>query len=109
MKRRDLGVDPEHRRYRRAYPRFPGVNACVDLLGRPNVHGAYQDSVLADLEQHVAAAGTSELAAVFRSQTDEFVRAMILEIIAEHPAPSDLPLFVEALHGTEELLWCGAV
>lgn len=99
MKRRDLGVDPEYHRYRRAYPKFPGVKVCLDLLRRRNVHGAYLDGVMFDLAEHVADAGTAELVEAFRAETDGHVQGLILSILAETAAPADLPLFVETLAG----------
>jgi hypothetical protein len=83
MKRKNLGVDPEYHRYRRSYPKFPGVKVCVDLLRRRNVHGAYLDGVMGDLAEHVADAGTTELVETYRAETDDVVQGLILSILAE--------------------------
>src|SRR5262249_6575401 len=110
MKRSDWGVDPEYHRYRRSYPKFPGVQGCVDLLRRPDVHGAYLHGVMMDLAEHVAAAGTAELVAAYRVETDDRGQGLILSILAETAAPADLPLFAETLAGAnaDHRLW-GAV
>ena len=107
MKRKDLGVDPEYHRYRRSYPKFPGVGVCVDLLHRRNVHGAYLDGVMMDLAEHVSALGTAELVEAYRAETDDHVQGLILSILAETAAPTDLALFVEALAGVnaDHRLW----
>jgi len=99
MKRKDLGVDPEYHRYRRSYPKFPGVKVCVDLLRRRNVNGAYLDGVMFDLAEHVAGAGTGELVEVFRAESDDRVQGLILSILAETASPADLALFIETLAG----------
>jgi hypothetical protein len=92
-------------RYRKKYPKFPGVKVCVELLERPGTRGDYLESVLGDLADHVKVAGTADVVAAFRTATDERIRAMLLEIVAQKPAPDDLSVLVDALTGAEWMLW----
>jgi len=94
-----IGVDPEYQRYRRAHPKFPGIDKCVELLCRPNVQGAYFDGVMGDLEEHAAA---EELVAALSTETDQGVRALLLSVIAESPLEVALPILVEALLDLDE-------
>src|SRR5262245_39245486 len=95
------GIDPEYKRYRRSYPKFPGVSTCVELLRRPNVKGAYLDGVMGDLQQN-AGENIDDLLAAFRSETDSRVRTLLLSVIAETRSQAALPIFAEILLGDDE-------
>lgn len=100
---KQTGVDPEYKRYRRSYPKFPGVSPCVELLKRPNVKGAYLDSVIWDMQEH-ASANIESLLAAFRAETDSRGRALLLYVIAEARSQAALPIFAEILLGDDEEL-----
>jgi HEAT repeat protein len=95
------GADPEYQRYRRTYPKFPGVNACVELLRRRNVQGAYLDGVMGDLNEH-ATANVDELLVAFGAEPEARVRALLLSVIAEAAAPAAFPTFAQVLFGDDE-------
>jgi HEAT repeat protein len=99
--------DPVWRRYRRNYPKFPGVGKCVDLLRQPNVNGAYQDAVLHDLQEN-APEYFDELFAIFVTEKAGMVRNIILAIFADMPAPKAFQVFVDTLTGPDEDLRCWA-
>jgi hypothetical protein len=50
--RRQRSIDPEAVRFYALYPRFPGVETCVELLCRLNVQGTWVECIDAQLEEH---------------------------------------------------------
>jgi hypothetical protein len=42
--KRPAHLDPGYERYRLSYPKFPGVQTCVDLVSRPSVRGSCLDA-----------------------------------------------------------------
>jgi hypothetical protein len=96
------GLDPELRRWRRDYPTFPGVAACVALLRRPNVRGSRVDIICAELAAH-SAAGLDELVAEFRRpENDARVRALVVAAIAEGGSPDAVPFLRDVLTDPDE-------
>jgi hypothetical protein len=51
---RRMDFDPNFRRWRRKYPRFPGVAECVRLLSSRNLRGAWVDIIANELTIHAA-------------------------------------------------------
>jgi len=95
-----MAMDPEYDRWKRKYPRFPGVAKCVDLLRSRNVHGSWVDIICQELQDHVAES-VSELLTAFRAEPNGVVRLILLGIIAEARLPEALPLLTEYLHSTD--------
>jgi hypothetical protein len=87
-------IDPEHRRWGRKYPRFPGVAECVRLLRAGNVRGAWVDIIVHELTVH-AAECLQEMVEVFRSDENERVRVLVLTAIAEARIPPALSFLAE--------------
>jgi hypothetical protein len=103
MPKHNPSLDPEYRRYRRVYPRFPGVPICLALLRRPNVPGGYWEAVFHDLAQH-APEVVDELIAACHDDANADIRWAILEILGALPAPQALPLFAAYLTAEDESL-----
>jgi hypothetical protein len=95
--------DPTYARWKRQYPRFPGVAKCVELLGRRNVRGEMVEIICGELQENATAHAT-ELIAAFRAEKDARVRHILLGIICEAKLPEALPVFVEHLRSEDESL-----
>ncbi len=98
-----MAIDPEYQRYKRNYPSFPGVQACVDLLHQSNVQGAYLDALVADLEAH-AVEHSDELIAAFQTKADMRVQSLLLAALAQARTHDAFRIFVEHLTGPDENL-----
>jgi hypothetical protein len=103
MKIDPADIDPGYTRWKRKYPRFPGVGKCVELLRRRNVQGGFLDAVCGALQAN-AAAHAQELIEAFRSEPDERVRWILLGIIAEARLPEALPVLRESLRSADAML-----
>jgi hypothetical protein len=101
-------MDPGYTRWKRKYPKFPGVAECVDLLRRRNVKGGFLEAICGALQENTAA-HAHELVVAFRSEADERVRCILLGIIAEARLPEALPALVESLRSPDESLRFWAV
>ena len=75
-------IDPEYQRYRRKYPRFPGVAETVRVLKLGGTRGGYLDVVLLDLREHASDVLT-ELTDAVDEESDQRVRALIIGELAE--------------------------
>jgi hypothetical protein len=95
--------DPDYTRWKRKYPKFPGVAKCVELLGRGNVQGGLLEIVLGELQDH-AATHAAELIATFQAQKSTRVRCLLLMTFCDAKLPEAMPLFVEHLRSEEESL-----
>jgi hypothetical protein len=95
--------DPVFTRWKRQYPKFPGVAKCIELLGRRNVQGGLVDIICAELQKN-AGARAAELIAAFRDENNVRVRRILLGVICEARLPDALPLFLEHLHSDDESL-----
>jgi hypothetical protein len=95
--------DPEYTRWKRKYPKFPGVAKCVEMLERGNVWGGRLEVLLGELRDN-AAAHAAELIAAFQAQKSERVRLLLLMTFCDVKLHEALPLFVEHLRSDEESL-----
>ena len=102
-KNRNVGEDPVYVRWKRQYPKFPGVATCVELLSRGNVWGYVVDIICNELKEN-AFTHADELIAAFRSQQDERVRVILLMVMCDAKLPEALQLFVEHLRSENESL-----
>jgi len=82
MSSKKAPVDPEYQRFKRNYPKFPGVHECIALLHNGNVKGAYLEAVLGELETH-AAEHIDEIVSAFRVEESERARILLLGLLAE--------------------------
>jgi hypothetical protein len=98
-----LFTDPEYIRWKRKYPKFPGVAVCVELIGRRNVWGGRLEVVLRELQEHAREHG-AELIDAFRAEKDAWVRCILLMILADQKVPEALPVFIEHLQSDDESL-----
>jgi len=93
-------IDPEEERWRKTYPKFPGVAKCVELLRSPNVFGTWTDIISEELVAH-APQIAQELFAAFHDEPDAWVKMILLSVIAEARLPEAMPILLEHL-GSED-------
>jgi HEAT repeat protein len=103
MSKHNPFIDPEYQRYRRAYPSFPGVQSCLELLRRPNVKGGYWDVIFHDLQDH-APNVLDELIVACRDEANAPIRWMLLEILGSVNTPQTFSIFAEYLASEDETL-----
>jgi hypothetical protein len=70
-------VDPEHQRWGRTYPRFPGVAECVRLINFGKARGTWADIIVDELSGN-AKECLSELIAAYRDNPTGGVRLFIM-------------------------------
>lgn len=82
--------------------RFPGYRRCLAMMRRrdPLIQEAGFQLLLPHAAEHVRA-----LIGEFRRERDSGLRCWLLELVAEAAAPEAFPLFAEALHGDDDMLW----
>ncbi|HVS40190.1 MAG TPA: HEAT repeat domain-containing protein [Gemmataceae bacterium] len=95
--------DPSYTRWKRQYPKFPGVAKCVELLGRRNVQGGLVDVICGELLEN-ASHHAAELIGAFRVEMDDRVRRILLVVICEAKLPEATPVFVEYIRSEDESL-----
>ncbi len=95
--------DPDYTRWKRKYPKFPGVAKCVEMLGRRNVQGSLLEIVLGELQDN-AAAHAEELIVAFQAQKNQQVRLLLLMTFCDAKLKEAMPLFVEHLRSDDESL-----
>ena len=89
-------IDPEIERWNRAYPKFPAVQKCVELLKNGNLQGTWID-IIADGLTTQASDHLEALIAIYRAESDEWVRGILLSAIVEAQLMQALPFLVEIL------------
>jgi hypothetical protein len=83
MPRRDgCAVDPDEQRYRRNYPRFPGVAETVQLLKLGGTRGGYLEAVLGDLREH-APEVLDDVTNAVDEEVDQRIRTLLVAELAE--------------------------
>lgn len=88
--------DPAYRRWRRKYPRFPGVAECLRLVKTRKALGTWADFIAAELAEN-AAAHLLELIAAFRSEPSEDVRLYIMMALDLARPPEAAAFLAEVL------------
>lgn len=96
-------VDPEMARFYEVYPRFPGVQLLLTLLRSGKAKGTWLDILCGELGEH-AAETADELIAACQSETEEWVQAILLSVIAETGLPEFTALLTENLSADSESL-----
>lgn len=94
-------LDPDHERYLRKYPRFPGVTETVRLLKLGGTRGGYLDAVLGDLREH-APQVLDDLTLAVGQETDERVRTLLVAELAETGDQRLVGFFVRLLSDGNE-------
>lgn len=94
-------LDPEYVRWRKRYPRFPGVAECFRVLHRHNVHGAWLDIIEYELVDH-ATECLQELIDAYRSEDSDCYRRYALWAIANTRLPAAIPFLAEVAKGPND-------
>jgi hypothetical protein len=94
-------IDPEIERWEKKYPRFPGVQKCVELLGSSNVKGTWIEIICVELEVFSRKDPTELIDAIYASD-DQRVRFILLNIL-ENSAPEEaVPILGEMIYSGDE-------
>src|SRR6516225_1812869 len=95
--------DPEYRRFRKKYPRFPGVAECVSLIKNRKARGAWADFVFFELSENVPSCWP-ELIQAFRSEANGDVRLYIMMALEDAKIPETVTFLGEVLRDGDERL-----
>ena len=97
--------DPEYQRWRRKYPRFPGVAKCVELLRSTNVRGAWVDIICFELENH-ASDNAADLIAATRLEVERNsqVGRILLHVLADSKLLEAYDFFAELINSPDETI-----
>jgi hypothetical protein len=101
-KLRDI-PDPEYRRFRRKYPRFPGVAECARLIKDGKARGVWADFIFGELAENAPDCWL-ELLETFRNEPHRDVRLYIMMALEEASLPQTVPFLAEVLQGEDERL-----
>jgi hypothetical protein len=97
MKKTDIyreHPDPEHRRWGRKYPKFPGVAECVRLLRSRKARGVWIDIIHYELTKN-ANLCLNDLVGAFQTETNEWVKLIVLFAICDARLSEAIPFLTE--------------
>lgn len=89
-------IDPEHQRWGRAYPRFPGVAECARLIRDGKARGTWADIIAYELAEH-AALCLPELIQTFRTDPNKDVQLYVMMALDIARLPESVPFLAEVL------------
>ena len=89
-------IDPEHQRWGRIYPRFPGVAECARLIRDGKARGTWADIIAYELAEH-ASECLGELVETFRTDPSETVRLYVMMALDIARLPESVPFLAEVL------------
>lgn len=87
-------VDPEYLRWKRKYPRFPGVAECARLIRIGKVRRAWADIIAHELAEN-ATGSLAELIDVFRNDPSDDVRLYVMMALDTARVPESIPFLAE--------------
>lgn len=90
-------IDPEHQRWGRAYPRFPGVAECARLIRDDKARGSWADIIAQELAEN-ASECLAELIETFRTDPSESVRLYVMMALDIALLPESVPFLAQVLH-----------
>ncbi|HMF12247.1 MAG TPA: hypothetical protein VKE94_08070, partial [Gemmataceae bacterium] len=88
--------DPEHQRWGRTYPRFPGVAECARLIRDGRARGSWADIIAYELAEN-AGECLAELVETFRTDPSESVRLYVMMAFDIARLPESVPFLAEVL------------
>ena len=90
-------IDPEVRRWRRKYPRFPGVAECARLIRARKDRGVWADIIAYELAEN-ASRCLQELIDTFRTdRSQKGVRLYVMMALEMAKLPESVPFLLEVL------------
>jgi hypothetical protein len=89
-------VDPEHQRWGRTYPRFPGVAECARLIRDGKAQGSWADIIIQELAEN-ASECLPELIKSFRTDRSEKVHLYVMMALDIARLPESVPFLAEVL------------
>ena len=95
-------VDPEHRRWGRKYPRFPGIAECVRLIRARKARGAWAEIIAYELAEN-ASSCLPELIDAFRNDSKRDVRLYVMMALETARLPEAVPFLEEVLRAGDEV------
>jgi hypothetical protein len=90
--------DPEYLRWRRKYPRFPGVEECARLIRAGKARGLWADIIAFELAGN-ANNCLPALIDTFRNDPSEHVRLYVMMALDIAVLPASVPFLAEVLSG----------
>jgi hypothetical protein len=98
-------VDPEHQRWGRTYPQFPGVAECVRLINSGKARGTWADIIVEELSGN-AKQCLSELIAAYRENPTGGVRLFIMMALdSDTPEKEAIPFLKDVIReGDRQLI-----
>ena len=95
-------IDPEHQRWGRTYPRFPGVGECARLIRDGKARGTWADIIAYELAENASECLT-ELVETFRTDQSETVRLYVMMALDIARPPESVPFLAEVLQDGNSL------
>lgn len=95
-------IDPQHQRWARTYPRFPGVAECARLIRTGKARGTWADIIAHELAQN-AAECLPELIETFRTDPSDNVRLYVMMALDIARLPESVPFLAEVLQERNSL------
>ena len=89
-------IDPEHQRWGRRYPRFPGVSECARLIRDGKARGSWADIIAHELAEN-AGECLAELVETFRTDPSESVRLYVMMALDIARLPESVPFLAGVL------------
>jgi hypothetical protein len=89
-------VDPEYQRWKRKYPRFPGVAELMRLIRTRKAKGSWADIIVNEMADH-AKECMADLLETFRTDESEEVRLYIMMALDIARPPEAVPFLAEVL------------
>jgi hypothetical protein len=90
-------LDPEHQRWGRRYPRFPGVVECARLIRVGQARGTWADIIAQELAEN-ATHCLPDLIETFRTDLSDAVRMYVMMALESARLPQSVPFLAQILH-----------
>jgi hypothetical protein len=104
--RRIRSVAPSYYRWKKAHPRFPGVRECLRIDALAKTRRAFDAGLQEGMEWELyenAATNVDDVLAAFRDETDRHGH-VLMSVMADAKLVEALPIFIEYLRSSDELL-----
>ncbi len=89
-------IDPEHQRWGRTYPRFPGVAECARLIRDGKARGSLADIIAYELAEN-ASECLADLVETFRTDPNAGVRLNVMMALDIARLPESVAFLAEVL------------
>jgi hypothetical protein len=102
-------VDPAYEAWNKKYPKFPGLEKCVEILFRHNTVGSLVDTICWEVEKY-SREHLEELIKIIRDPDHiGYMRSSLLHILIDIASPRSIPCFKEIIESDRDDLHIYAV